>query len=31
MYTLSRRCYDDKPIYIITPITVDDTSEYISD
>ena len=22
---------DDKPIYIINPITVDDTSEYISD
>ena len=31
MYALSKRCYDDKPIYIITPITVDDTSEYISD
>ena len=31
MCTLSRRCYDDKSIYIITPITVDDTSEYISD
>lgn len=22
---------DDKPIYIINPITVDDTSDYISD
>ena len=22
---------DDKPIYIVNPITVDDTSEYISD
>lgn len=22
---------DDKPIYIITPITVDDTNEYVSD
>lgn len=25
------RCYDDKPMYIINPITVDDTSDYISD
>lgn len=22
---------DDKPIYIVNPITVDDTSEYVSD